>query len=71
MLDKRGDSNCEERIALVNRFIKFFETSCIDCLIADREFVGDDWVKFLNDKIIRYYILIRNNFKIFIHQIIV
>jgi len=66
MLDKRGNSNCKERIDLVNRFIRLFGTNCIDCLMADREFVGDDWIKFLNDNNIRYYIRIRNNFKIFL-----
>lgn len=66
MLDKRGNSNSRERIDLVNRFIRLFGTNCIDCLMADREFVGDDWIKFLNDNNIRYYIRIRNNFRIFI-----
>ena len=45
MLDKRGNSNCQERIALVERFINLFGTNCIDCLMADREFVGDGWIK--------------------------
>lgn len=66
MLDKQGNSNCRERIDLVNRFIRLFGTNCIDCLMADREFVGDDWIKFLNENNIRYYIRIRSNFKIFI-----
>ncbi len=65
-LDKQGNSNCSERIELVNRFISLFGCNCIDCLMADREFVGDNWIKFLNDNHIRYYIRIRNNFKIFI-----
>lgn len=34
--------------------------------MADREFVGDDCVKFLNNNKIRYYIRIRNNFKVFV-----
>jgi hypothetical protein len=66
MLNKRGNSNTKERIDLVNHFIRLFGTNSIDCLMADREFVGDDWIKFLNDNKIRYYIRIRNNFKIFI-----
>ena len=66
MLNKRGNTNCQERINLVNRFIRLFGTHCIDCLMADREFVGDEWIKFLNDNKIRYYIRIRNNFKLFI-----
>lgn len=65
MLAKRGNSNCQERIDLINRFIKLFGKECIDCILADREFVGDDWFRFLNDNQIRYYIRIRNNFKVF------
>lgn len=66
MLAKRGNSNCQERIDLVNRFIKLFGKSCIDCILADREFVGEDWINYLNNNNIRYYIRIRNNFKIFL-----
>lgn len=66
MLSKRGNSNCQERIDLVNRFIKLFGKSCIDCILADREFVGEDWINYLNNNNIRYYIRIRNNFKIFL-----
>jgi hypothetical protein len=40
----------------------------IDCLVADREFVGGKWLKFLNDEKIRYHIRVRNNFTIFSYQ---
>jgi hypothetical protein len=66
MLNKRGNSNSQERINLVNRFIRLFGSDCIDSLMADREFVGDKWLQFLNDNRIRYYIRIRNNFKVFL-----
>ncbi len=66
MLPKRGNSDTQERIDLVQRFIRLFGASCIDCILADREFVGDDWFEFLNTNNIRYYIRIRNNFKVFI-----
>ena len=65
MLDKRGNSNTNERIALVQSFIDCFGKDCIDCLLADREFIGEQWLKFLNQNNIRYFIRIRNNFKIF------
>lgn len=65
MLDKRGNSNTSERIALIEDFISYFGKDCIDCLLADREFIGEDWLNFLNTNGIRYYIRIRNNFKIF------
>ena len=48
MLNKRGNSNCQERIELVTRFTHLFGEECIDCILADREFVGDDWIKYLN-----------------------
>lgn len=65
MLDKRGNSHTEERIALIKDFIGWFGKDCIDCLLADREFVGKDWLCFLNQNNIRYHIRIRNNFKIY------
>jgi hypothetical protein len=64
MLDKRGNSNSQERINIINRFITIFGQGCIDSLVADREFVGQDWLEYLNDKNIRYYIRIRNNFRV-------
>jgi hypothetical protein len=65
MLDKRGNSNTGERIELVQDFIDCFGKDCIDCLLADREFVGEKWLHFLNVNSIRYFIRIRNNFKIY------
>ena len=62
MLNKRGNSNTRERIELIDRFIRLFGDQCIDCLTADREFIGDTWIKYLNDRKIRYYIRIKNNF---------
>ena len=65
MLDKQGNSHTEERIALMEKFISWFGVNCIDCLLADREFVGDNWIGFLNEHRIRYFICIRENFLIF------
>jgi len=65
MLDKRGNSNISERIALIEDFIDCFGKECIDCILADREFIGEDWLYYLNNNGIRYYIRIRNNFKIY------
>lgn len=66
MLDKRGNSNSQERIDLINRFIRLFGKDVIESVVADREFVGSDWFAFLNRNEIRYYIRIRNNFKVFL-----
>ncbi len=66
MLDKRGNSNSQERIDLINRYINLFGKETIDCIVADREFVGEKWITFLNANSLRYYIRIRKNFKVFI-----
>lgn len=62
LLPKFGNSSTAERIELIDKFIQLFGVSSIDCLMADREFIGANWLKYLNQKSIRYYIRIRNNF---------
>ena len=62
LLPKRGNSNTKERIELMERYIRLFGESSIDCLVADREFVGQHWIGWLNDNRIRYHIRIRENF---------
>lgn len=68
LLDKRGNSNSQERIDLIKRFIALFTKDCIACIIADREFIGQDWIAYLNTQEIPYYIRIRKNFKVFLIQ---
>jgi hypothetical protein len=62
MLDKQGNSHTGERIEIINRYIRLFGDRTIDCLLADREFVGEHWINYLNSHQIRYYIRIRENF---------
>ncbi|MCY4779319.1 hypothetical protein ORI89_06635 [Sphingobacterium sp. UT-1RO-CII-1] len=66
MLDKRGNSNAQERIDLMQNFTDWFGLDQIDCLLADRKFVGDLWLNFLTLHNIRYHITICNNFKVFL-----
>lgn len=61
MLDKRGNSNETERINLLNRFIGLFGVAQIDYLVADREFIGQKWLSYLQDKGISFFIRIREN----------
>ena len=42
MMDKRGNSNTEERIELVNRFLRIAGHDSIGHLMADREFIGSE-----------------------------
>ena len=62
MMPKFGNSSTSERIELMQRYFDLFGIDSIDCLLADREFVGDLWLRFLNSNHIRYHIRIRENF---------
>ena len=62
MLDKRGNSHTQERIVIIERYIRLFGYETIDALLADREFVGEKWIQYLNHRKIKYHIRIRENF---------
>jgi len=49
LLPKFGNSNTNERIELIERVIRLLGSASLDCLTADREFVGERWVKYLNE----------------------
>ena len=61
LLNKKGNSNTRERIALVKRFIKLFGKANILGLLADREFVGEDWFAWLKAQEIPFHIRIKKN----------
>ena len=58
LLPKRENSNLKERINIMERFIRLFGRDSIKCLVADREFAGNVWFKWLNDYAIQYHIRI-------------
>lgn len=47
MLETEGNSNTLERSRLFNRYLVLFGERQIDCLTADREFVGGEWFGYL------------------------
>lgn len=61
LLDKRGNSDTPERIALIERFIKSFGKDSIEELLCDREFIGKEWFSWLSTNNISFCIRIRNN----------
>lgn len=67
LLDKQGNSNTQERIDIIDRFVELFGIDTIKHLTADREFVGNEWITYLNDMQIHYYLRIRNNFYVTRH----
>lgn len=61
-LDKEGNSNLTERIEIMQEFISIFGTDRISDLFADREFVGKEWFKWLQEQMIPFTIRIKKNF---------
>ena len=47
MLDKKGNSNSDERMDLLDRFEQIFPNTEIAYISGDREFVGKQWLTYL------------------------
>lgn len=61
MLPHQGNSKSALRIKLVKRFVKQFGTDCIAGILGDREFIGKDWLDWLNKNGIRFLVRIKAN----------
>lgn len=65
MMNKFGNSNCAERIEIMEKYRSLFGFESVDYLVADREFIGEIWLEYLNRNKVQYHIRIRDNFKIY------
>lgn len=61
LLDKKGNSSTDERKALLTQFVDTFGVSKINVLLGDREFIGGEWIRWLDDKRIPFCIRIKKN----------
>jgi hypothetical protein len=61
LLGKKGNSNTQERKTLLRRLFKLIKVKDIAMLVADREFIGQEWFKFLNQHKIPFTIRIRQD----------
>lgn len=59
LLDHRGNSNTQQRIALMRRYLALFDAASIRLLLADREFIGVEWMDYLNKNNINFAIRIK------------
>jgi hypothetical protein len=59
VLDGAGCSHSDARIALMRRYLAVFGASTVELLLADREFVGVRWLKFLNDNNIPFAVRLK------------
>jgi hypothetical protein len=61
LLAKKGNSNTQERKKLVKRFLRLVPAPQIKMLVADREFIGQTWFKFLNKQNVPFTIRLRQD----------
>jgi hypothetical protein len=61
LLGKKGNSNTKERNKLMKRFLTLIPAQDIEMLVADREFIGQTWFKFLNQHNIPFTIRLRQD----------
>lgn len=59
--DHAGHSSTAQRIALMERYLRLFGASSIRALLADREFVGAEWMNFLNKNNVPFVIRLRED----------
>ena len=58
---KRDDSDTSRRIAIIKKVLKAIKPTQIKCLLMDKEFIGEDWLKWLNQQQISYIARIKDN----------
>ena len=56
LLPHQGCSDTGQRIALIRRYLALFDASSITMLLADREFIGAEWMDFLTENKIKFVI---------------
>ena len=61
-LGKTGNSNTQERIDLLKKFIKLFGYDKINFLTGDREFIGKQWFEYLKTNEIPFRMRVKENF---------
>lgn len=55
----KGNSSWQDRAKLIDRFIKLFGKDSISSLVADREFIGSQWMNYLHSRNIKFYLRIK------------
>lgn len=63
-LNKAGNSNTDERILILEIFLDLFGKQRIERLVADREFVGDQWLRWLREQGIHFNLRVKENFQV-------
>ena len=64
VLDKGGTSSTKDRTTILERVIKAIGKDNIRILLADREFIGEVWFRFLIEHEIPFVIRVKQNFMV-------
>lgn len=64
MIDGRGCSDTRQRIELMQRYLDLFGVESIRFLLADREFVGREWMDFLSENNVPFAIRLRGDMRV-------
>lgn len=66
-LDRAGNSSCKERLDLVDKLLTWWQRSGLELptlyMVGDREFIGKDWLKGLQDRGLYYVLRLKANRK--------
>jgi transposase len=58
---KQGNSKTSHRIGIMKKVLKLLKAAQIKCLVMDREFIGQEWLQWLDRKQIAYSVRIKDN----------
>lgn len=61
LLPHSGNSTTTQRIALMKRYLAHFDATTVRVLLADREFIGQEWFAFLVDQKIPFAIRMKED----------
>ena len=64
LLDKKGNSSTAERKELIEKILKILPKGRIEMILADREFIGEEWLKYLNSEELPFAIRVKKNERI-------
>lgn len=64
VLDGGGSSATKDRIAMLQRVIKAIGVANIQVLLADREFIGEPWFRFLIETNVPFIIRVKHSFMV-------
>ena len=61
LLDKKGNTDTAERLALLDTLLTLVTAERIEALVADREFIGKAWFEGLKERQLTFVMRVRNN----------